>query len=380
MSRPLAVIVLAQLFGTSLWFSGNAAAADLAAEWSPFLRGLLLTSVQIGFIAGTLAIAISGLADAFPASRIFAVASLVGAGANAAFALIGNDLTTFLLFRLLTGIALAGIYPLGMKLVVTWEPHRAGAALGWLVGALTLGTASPHLVRGLGQAWPWQNVVLMSSALALAGGGLILMLGDGPAKPPRLPPQWGAVLGVFRLSQFRSPALGYFGHMWELYAFWYLAPELVKSTPTGLHSSIASFAVIAAGAVGCIGGGMLTRRFGSRPVAQVSLIISGSLCVLFPLLDIVHPIVRYALLLIWGVAVVADSPQFSAMSAAACPKPAVGAALAVQNGIGFLITVAAIQLVAWQWPVLGSKTVWLLAPGPWLGLVGMGRRTGKASI
>lgn len=376
MSRPLAVIVLAQLFGTSLWFTGNSAALDLAdqLQWSEAARGLLLTAVQLGFIAGTLGIAISGLADAFPASRIFAAAALFGAIANAAFALLTRDLITAALFRLFTGVALAGVYPLGMKLVVTWEPERAGAALGWLVGALTLGTASPHLVRGLGQSWPWQYVVLTSSALALLAGAVILLLGDGPAKPPRLPPQWGAVLGVFRLPSFRSPALGYFGHMWELYAFWYLVPKLVETTPTGLRFAVASFAVIAAGSIGCIGGGLVTRRYGSRPVAQVSLIVSGSLCLLFPLLDTAPSGLRFALLLIWGVAVVADSPQFSALSAAACPRPAVGAALAVQNGIGFLITVVAIQLVAWQWPALGTKTLWLLAPGPWLGLLAMGRK------
>jgi len=373
MSRPLAVIVLAQLFGTSLWFTGNSAAVDLADQlnWSAAARGSLLTSVQLGFIAGTLAIAISGLADAFPASRVFAVSALAGAIANAAFAFATRDLASAVFLRLLTGISLAGIYPLGMKLVVTWEPQRAGSALGWLVGALTLGTASPHLVRALGQSWQWQYVVLTSSILALAGGAMILLLGDGPSKPPRLPPQWGAVLSVFRLPQFRSPALGYFGHMWELYAFWYLVPELVKTASPGLRYPIAAFAVIAAGAVGCIGGGLLTHRFGSRSVAQCALIVSGSLCVLFPLLDFAPPLLRFVCLLIWGVAVVADSPQFSALSAAACPRPAVGAALAVQNGIGFFITVAAIQLVAWQWPALGTKTIWLLAPGPWLGLVAM---------
>ncbi|MFL5338891.1 MAG: MFS transporter [Gemmataceae bacterium] len=368
----LAAIVLAQFLGTSLWFSGNAAAADLARLWNldEAQRGWLLTAVQLGFIAGTLAISLSGLADAFPASGIFAVAALLGAAANAGFALLSGNLIEAICFRFVTGLALAGVYPLGMKLVVTWAPQQAGAALGWLVGALTLGTASPHLIRGLGTHWQWQTVVLTASAFALAGGGLVLILGDGPAKPKRLPPRWGAVVGVFRIPAFRSSALGYFGHMWELYAFWYLVPKLVADVRGG-DSSLTAFAVIAVGFVGCVVGGLVARRRGSRPVAAVALAASGVCCVLFPFLGPFPVRARLALLLVWGVAVVADSPQFSALSAKACPAEAVGAALAVQNGIGFLITVFAIQLTAWQWPNLGVQTVWLLAPGPALGLLGL---------
>jgi predicted MFS family arabinose efflux permease len=375
MSRPLAVIVIAQLFGTSLWFSGNSAAGELAdsLHWSNTERGLLLTSVQLGFIAGTLGIALTGLADAFAASRIFSVAAVLGAVANAAFACLSRDIITAFAFRILTGLALAGIYPLGMKLVVTWEPTRAGSALGWLVGALTLGTASPHLIRAVGGGLSWQSIVLISSVLALVAAGMILWLGDGPSKPVRVPPQWGAVFSAFRNRDFRTSALGYFGHMWELYAFWYIVPQLVKTIPTGMSDAFAAFLVVASGAIGCIGGGLLSRRVGSRRVAQAALVISGMACLIFPVLGPLPAFLRFGLLLIWGVAVVADSPQFSALSASACPKPIVGAALAVQNGIGFLITVAAIQLVAWQWPSLGTKTVWLLAAGPWLGLIGLGR-------
>ena len=368
----LAAIVLAQFLGTSLWFSGNAAAADLGRLWNldDAQRGWLLTAVQLGFIAGTLAISLSGVADAFPASRIFAVAAVLGAAANTGFALLSGNLIEAIGFRFATGLALAGVYPLGMKLVVTWAPQQAGAALGWLVGALTLGTASPHLVRGLGTHWLWQTVVLVASVFALAGAGLVLVLGDGPAKPKRLPPQWGAVADVFRIPAFRASALGYFGHMWELYAFWFLVPKLVAEVRGG-DSSLTAFAVIAAGFAGCVAGGLVSRRRGSLPVAVVALAISGLCCVLFPFLGAIPMEARLALLLIWGVTVVADSPQFSALSAKACPAEAIGAALAVQNGIGFLITVFAIQLTAWQWPTLGTQTVWLLAPGPLLGLVGL---------
>lgn len=372
MKRALALIVLAQLFGTSLWFSGNSAAGDVARAWnlSESQRGLLLTAVQAGFIAGTLGISLTGLADAFAASRIFAVAALVGAAANAAFALLSQGLTDAVAYRFITGLALAGVYPLGMKLVITWAPQRAGAALGWLVGALTLGTASPHLIRALGQTWPWPAVVLSSSGLALLAALMIACLGDGPAKPKSLTPQWGAAADVFRIPEFRASALGYFGHMWELYAFWYLVPNLVAETYAA-QSSFLAFAVIGVGAVGCVVGGMFSQTWGSKIVATGALAVSGAICVLFPLVPEAPAVARLALLMLWGVAVVADSPQFSALSARACPREAVGAALAIQNGIGFLITVAAIQLAAWYWPDWGARTVWLLAPGPFLGAFGL---------
>src|SRR5262249_26871585 len=184
MTRALAIIGLAQLLGASSWFRGNAAAAGLATRWKlgDAERGLLLTAVQFGFIAGTLGISLTGLADAFPASRIFAASALLAALANAGFALLSEGIVGATAFRFLTGLALAGVAPLGRKLVVGWAPQRKGEALGWVVGALTLGTASPHLVRGLGQNWPWQAVVLTSSALTLAAGVMVLRLGDGPER------------------------------------------------------------------------------------------------------------------------------------------------------------------------------------------------------
>jgi predicted MFS family arabinose efflux permease len=375
MTRALGIIVLAQLLGTSSWFSGNSAAAELAGRWGlgDAERGLLLTAVQIGFIAGTLGISLSGLADAFPASRIFAASALLAALANAGFALLSDGIASATAFRFVTGLALAGVYPLGMKLVVGWAPERKGAALGWLVGALTLGTASPHLVRGLGQNWPWQAVVLTSSGLTLAAAVMVLALGDGQRQSPPMPPNWGRVLTAFHRPAFRASALGYFGHMWELYAFWFLVPQLIGEvigTEVG-EVALRAFAVIGVGAAGCIFGGTLSQRLGSHVIAAVALCMSGACCVAFPLLGDVPSEVKFGVLLVWGFAVVADSPQFSALSARACPPESVGAALAVQNGLGFAITVAAIQLCAWQWPELGPRVAWLLAPGPVLGLLVM---------
>jgi len=372
--RVIALIVLAELFGTSLWFSGNNAIAELAARWqlSGAARAWLLMAVQLGFIAGTLALSASGLADAFRAHHVFAASAVLGAVANAGFLLLSDGPGAAIAFRFVTGLALAGVYPLGMKLVVSWDPDRAGLALGWLVGALTAGTATPFLARALGGDTYWEEAVLASSALALLGAALVVTVGEGPAVKARSGFAWGRVWGVFRIPEFRSSALGYFGHMWELYAFWALVPSLVGLLGmTGPPLYLGTFVVIAAGAVGCVVGGRVSRVRGSRFVAQVALAGSAVACLLAPVLPVLPPALGLGLLAVWGFFVVADSPQFSAMSARDSPPDAVGSALAVQNSIGFFITVFSIQLTAAVWPQLREWTPWLLAPGPLLGLLAL---------
>lgn len=379
---PLPVIVLAQLFGTSLWFSINGV-------WLSFSRELGLTesdlgrltlAVQAGFIAGTLTIAVTGLADRFGASRIFAVASVLGALVNAGFVWVANHAPLDFALRFATGLCLAGIYPLGMKMVIAWTPRYAGAALAWLVGMLTLGTALPHLMRGLTLGMPWELPLYGASLLALVGGAVVLLLGDGPHLPAssgRVPLRQG--LAALRIPRFRAVAGGYFGHMWELYAFWTLTPLLVARELDRANQSDdlvpwLAFVIIAVGAIGCVAGGRLSRTKGSEWVARRALIISGAICLIYPLSGHLPPTVLLLLLLVWGLSVIADSPQFSALAAATAPKASVGSSLAVMNAVGFGLTLPAIWLTSGLWSTWGIWVALLLLPGPAFGLWSLRQR------
>lgn len=370
-------LVLAQLLGASLWFSSSAALPALIREWGLTQAdgGLLVSMVQAGFILGTLIFALTNLADVLPASRIFLVSALVGAGANLLLAYTAQGLPGAMVYRFITGLALAGIYPVGMKVVVSWTPQGIGNALGWLIGALTLGTAMPFLLAAAGADLPWRSVMVASSAMALVSGLMVAWIGEGPYLAAARSIDLRMVIEVFRFEGYRRAAFGYFGHMWELYAFWVISPLLVFSAlkPLGLGQpqwvSLGAFAVIGIGALGCVGGGLLSRSMGSRKVASLSMAISGTLCIISPWLLDVHPWIFLAGLLIWGIFVVSDSAQFSALASLACPQHYVGTALTLMNSIGFAITILSIEWVTRLHGAWGAQVAWILAPGPLLGLL-----------
>lgn len=383
--RAVGLIVLAQWLGTSLWFSPNSAADDLMAAWQigSAQFAWLIAATQSGFIVGTLWLAYSGWADRYSASRIFAIACIAGAGINAGFSGAWTGFESGLLFRFAVGVCLAGIYPLGMKMIVGWVGTKSGSALGLLVGMLTLGTALPHGIRALGANLPWQAVIQASSVLAVLGAALVYFLGDGPhlnKSAGHRNNSLGRAFGVFKIPDFRAAALGYFGHMWELYAFWAVLPWLAaqllldaRQLYPDLSGSVAavSFLGIAAGFLGCILGGRLSHKIDSIYVAAFALMASGLMCLIYPLLGQDWVLLRLVVLLVWGFFVVADSPQFSAISARSCPPEWVGSALAIQNSIGFFITIISITLMLSVIEALGSPALWLLLPGPVLGLMGL---------
>jgi MFS family permease len=376
--RILPVIVFAQFATTSLWFAGNAIMPDLQRQMGFPIDALasMTTAVQLGFIVGTLVFAYFAVADRFSPRRVFLTCALLGAGFNAAALFAGSSLNAMLLLRALTGFFLAGIYPVGMKIASSWFDHDLGRALGFLVGALVLGTALPHLfVHGFN----WQAVTLSVSLLAATGGIVMyLLVPDGPhlKAGARFDPR--ALVSIFRRPAFRASSFGYFGHMWELYAFWAFLPLYIgaylntSASPTSV--SLWTFTIIGVGALGCVVGGLISLRRGSVAVAAVCLGTSALCCLLSPLAFFLPQWVMFAFLLVWGIAVVDDSPQFSALNAKFAPKTMVGSALTIVNCIGFAITIVSIQLLHQMLPVTGTQYVFLiLLPGPVLGLIALSR-------
>jgi len=374
-SYPFVVICLATLFGSSLWFSVNAVGDGLYAAWGITTAGMgHLTSVlQFGFILGTLFIALSGIADRHSPSKIFLISAIIGAIANGLFPLSDGDLRVALLLRFIVGVTLAGIYPIGMKLVVNWATAGTGNVLGWMVGMLALGSGAPHLVRGVDITSHWEGVLYVTSFLAVIGGILVFKLGDGAKNSNAQRIRGLDVISVFKFPEYRAATFGYFGHMWELYAFFSLIPVIL-----GLSASIAgnqiytvSFGVFVAAAVGCIVGGLLTRRWGSARVAIVALVGSGLMCAFIPWLYSISDFALVFFMMFWALFIAADSPQFSSLAARACPPERVGGALALMNCIGFGLTIFSIEIVSMLWETWQLKVAWILLPGPIFGLYAM---------
>jgi MFS family permease len=381
--KALTLISFSVLLATSTWFSGTAATPILRELWrlSEFQCSWLTVSVQIGFILGTFLYAVLNLPDVFSVRAVFCISASLAALFNGGFALLSHDLETALIFRFLTGITLAGVYPVGMKLVAQWYRSRLGWSLGVMLAALTLGTAFPYLLFALGGAPDWRRLLLIASGLALAGGALVaFLLPQGPflREPAAFEPRM--VFRIFRYREFRLQAFGYFGHMWELYAFWSLTALFLTASfsrsGSPLVESVPSltFGVIGAGAAGCLVGGWVSRNWGEKRVAQASLLVSGVLCGLSWWIFELQGGLVALIAVLWGFFVISDSPQFSALAVKFCPARYTGTALTIQNGIGFAVTVLSIQFTAWLAQTLGWKWAFMfLGLGPFLGFLSLSR-------
>jgi len=369
----LPVLVAAQFAGTSLWFAVNAVMPDLQRElgWAAAAVGTLTSALQLGFILGTLVFALLAIADRYSARAVFLVCALAGAACTVGAWAMVRQYEALLIWRFATGFFLAGIYPVGMKIAAQWYTRGLGGALGLLIGALVLGSASAHALRAVGDALPWPTLMLDVAALAAIGG---LLLFFGTSEPPGAHArvttlQWRALGTVWTDRRVRSSVLGYFGHMWELYTVWVMVPLILATRLQGTALSWGAFAVIGAGAVGCALGGWVAQRRGSARVAGMQLAASGLCCLAAPWMMNAGDALFATWLLVWGITVAGDSPQFSTLTARNAPPQAVGSVLTLTNSIGFAISIVSILLFVSlsETVALGALLPWL-AMGPALGL------------
>jgi MFS family permease len=363
----------------SLWFSGSAVVPALTNEWhlSASAASWLTLSVQVGFVAGTLLSALFNLPDIISPRHLFTLTAICGAIVNGAFGWFAHDPSFAIILRFLTGMFLAGVYPPAMKILATWFRHGRGLALGVLVGALTLGKATPYLINGIGSA-NWRNNILFVSLLAIIGGVIVLLfVRDGPFALPAARFDLAQIGKVFVNRGVRLANFGYFGHMWELYAMWTWIPFMIraslatrKSDPT--LAEVGSFVVIGCGAAGCAVAGLIADRVGRTIVTSAAMAISGSCCLLIGFLFGANPIALLVVAAIWGASVVADSAQFSACITELGDPQYIGTALTIQTCLGFLLTTVSIELIPRVEALVGWRYAFaILAPGPLFGALSM---------
>jgi MFS family permease len=383
-TRSLALLAFCMVAALGLWFSASAVVPSLIAEYglSPARASMMTSAVQIGFVAGTLISALLSLADRLDPRRFFMASALIAAIANGALLLVAPTSDWVVVFRFITGMCMAGIYPVGMKVAVSWSRDDMGLLIGLLVGALTLGSAAPHLFNALGGV-DWHFTIAAASLLALVAAGLVNLVRMGPKLAPAPPFTPSAALQAFRRPSLRWANLGYLGHMWELYAMWawlvlFLDAsfrEVMDPGDASLWSRLSTFAAMGlGGGLGCLLGGAIADRYGRTTLTMGAMTASGCCALVIGFLFGAAPWLLILVSVIWGVTVVADSAQFSASIAELSPPEFVGTMLTVQTCAGFLLTLFTVHLVpplavAYGWHVAFA----VLAAGPFLGVFAMSR-------
>lgn len=380
----LPIIIFAQFAGTSLWFAVNAVLKDLQKLYiqMPNFLANMTSTVQIGFVLGTFVYALLTLSDRFSPVRVFVTSTLLAAICNLLTIFSNGNFEALIIFRFLVGFFLSGVYPVGMKIMADWHEQGLGRALGYLVGALVLGTSFAHFIAIFSLSLNWQTVIIITSTIATVGAFLMaIFIKDGPYRRKAGKFKPSAIIEAFKHKPFRIFALGYFGHMFELYTFWAFVPIMLNDfnknmEANSLSVSLWAFLIIASGLIGCIITGELSTRINSAYLAFICLSISLVCCVISVFMHTFSPLFFVVFMFIWGISVVGDSPQFSTLIAQNSPSESRASAITIVNCIGFAITVVSLQITHFMYQTLPLQYVYLvLAIGPIIGLISTFKQT-----